>query len=229
MTALTLPSLRIRCLLILSYALLPNLCCDTVSAAETVSLTPIRDNSIVMVDGEWNQNAGANGRIRIKGNQHIVAMAFDLSGLQGRTVRRARLICRQASEDIAGITISTIAVPWDENASNGLTAGTQPFSGWGAPGLRFPAVCGGNSFTLVHHTTKAVENGVYSWDLAPDLIHANILGLAFGLALHEHSADYSRNPSIYAREQSGRARVLSWNLSLSQRHLRPPRPSSASG
>ncbi len=212
MPAMPLPSIRIRCLLILFCGLLPDLFRDTVSATETVSLTPVRDNSIVMVDGEWNQNAGANGRIRIKGNQHIVAMAFDLSVLKGRTVRRARLICSQASEDIAGITISTIAVPWDENASNGLTAGTQPLSGWGAPGLRFPAVCGGNSFTLVHHTTQAVENGVYSWDVAPDLIHANILGLAFGLALHEHSADYSRNPSIYAREQSGRAPRLELEL-----------------
>ena len=52
-------------------------------ASESLKLPVIQDNSIVLVDGEWNENAGQKGRIRIKGNQHIVAMAFDMSPLHG--------------------------------------------------------------------------------------------------------------------------------------------------
>ncbi|MEZ5948969.1 MAG: hypothetical protein R3C12_07105 [Planctomycetaceae bacterium] len=52
--------------------------------AESVRCPVAQDNSIVMVDGEWSVNAGASGRIRIKGNQHIVAMSFDLSAVQGK-------------------------------------------------------------------------------------------------------------------------------------------------
>lgn len=58
-----------------------------VTTDETVSLTPVQDNSIVMVDREWSENAGSNGRIRIKGNQHIVAFDFDFTPLKGRRVK----------------------------------------------------------------------------------------------------------------------------------------------
>ncbi|MFM7041562.1 MAG: hypothetical protein ACKO35_05170, partial [Planctomycetaceae bacterium] len=56
--------------------------------AATVELPTTMDNSIVMVDGEWNDNAGGAGRIRIKGNQHIVAMAFDTAAVAGRRVEK---------------------------------------------------------------------------------------------------------------------------------------------
>jgi hypothetical protein len=188
-----------------SAVLLISLSAGAVAADETLSLTPTQDNSIVMVDGEWSENAGSSGRIRIKGNQHIVAFNFDFAPLRGRRVRRATLICTQASETIHGVTLSTIAVPWNEHNSNALTAGAESIAGWGAAGVKFPAICGGNAGTLVHQSDAPVRDGVYSWDIHPDLIHANVLGLAFGLAVHEHSADYSRNPTIYAREQSGKA------------------------
>lgn len=54
--------------------------------AESVRLPSIQDNSIVMVDGEWNANAGSSARLRIKGNQHIVAMSFDMSAIAGRSI-----------------------------------------------------------------------------------------------------------------------------------------------
>ncbi len=97
--------------------------------AESVRCPVAQDNSIVMVDGEWSENAGASGRIRIKGNQHIVAMSFDLSSVQGKKIKRAELICHAASETISGVTISTIATPWDEMTSTGLTAGLKGIDG----------------------------------------------------------------------------------------------------
>jgi len=60
-----------------------------VQAAEPVRVATTKDNSIVLVDSEWRDNAGRSSRIRIKGNQHLVAMMFDRSALEGRIVQSA--------------------------------------------------------------------------------------------------------------------------------------------
>ena len=180
----------------------------TTALAQTVALPATQDNSIVLLDGEWTLNAGNQGRIRIKGNQHLVAMSFDLTAIRGRRVRRAELVCHAAAETISGVTISTIATPWDEMSSNGLTAGIEGVAGWGYAGARFPAVCGGNAGTLVHAATSPIIEGAYHWEVPPDMVHAMAIGVAHGLAIHEHDADYGRNPTIFSREQSGRAPVL---------------------
>lgn len=179
-----------------------------VSAAEPIRLPATQDNSIVLVDGEWTQNAGQQARLRIKGNQHIVAMAFDMTAIGGKRIKRATLVCTPADQQIRGVTISTIATRWNENRSNGLTAGFDGIENWGYPRARFPAVCGGNGHSLASQTMSRVEEGRYHWDISPDLVHALATGVAHGLAIHEHDADYSRNPTIYAREQSGKAPYL---------------------
>lgn len=180
---------------------------DTI-AGDSIQLPVTKDNSIVMVDREWELNAGQQGWIRIKGNQHMVAMAFDTSAIAGKRVKNATLVCLQGKETISGVTISTIAAPWDEQRSNGLTAGIVGIKGWGYKGARFPAVCGGNGFTMVHNTNSKIRDGKYYWDVPPDMIHAMVIGVAHGLALHEHSADTRRNPTIFAHEQSGKKPYL---------------------
>ena len=193
-----------------------NLCCLllALSAAaalpggEVVTIPANADNSIVMVDGEWHLNAGGSGRMRIKGNQHLVAMSFDVSPLRGKKVIAAELRCFAAAEQISGVSVSTIAAAWDEMKSTALTSGMTEITGWGRAGARFPEVCGGNSFTLVCQSVSDAQNGVYHWQVAPDLIHALCSGVAYGLAIHEHDADYARNPTVFSREQSGRGPVL---------------------
>ncbi|MDA1229445.1 MAG: hypothetical protein O2856_01600 [Planctomycetota bacterium] len=177
-------------------------------AEDPIQLPVTKDNSIVMVDGEWDLNAGGQGRIRIKGNQHIVAIAFDTSPVAGKRVKKATLVCVQGEREISGVSISTIAVPWDEHRSNGLTAGIDGIEGWGYTGARFPAVCGGNGLTLVHQTNSEIRVGKYHWDVPPDMIHAMAIGVAHGLAIHEHDSDTGRNPTIFAREQSGKMPYL---------------------
>ncbi len=181
---------------------------EQASSAETVQLPVTQDNSIVLVDGEWKENAGQQGRIRIKGNQHLVAMSFDTSAITGRRVKKATLVCVQGEKTISGVSISTIACPWDENRSNGLTAGVDGIADWGYTGARFPAVSGGNGFTLVHQSDSNLQDGIYHWDVQPDLVHAMAIGIAHGLAIHEHDADYGRNPTIFSREQSGKKPYL---------------------
>ncbi len=179
-------------------------CATLAIAADTIQLPVTRDNSIVMVDGEWDLNAGQQGRIRIKGNQHMVAMAFDTSAIAGKRVKKATLVCVKGEQEISGVSISTIATPWDENRSNGLTAGIDGVQGWGYERARFPAVCGGNGFSLVHQTTSEIHDGKYHWNVPPDMIHTMAIGVAHGLAVHEHDSDTGRNPTIFSREQSGK-------------------------
>jgi len=40
------------------------------------------------------------------------------------------------------------------------------------------------------------------------MVHALAIGIAHGLAIHEHDADVTRNPTIFAREQSGKKPIL---------------------
>ena len=182
--------------------------CSACLGADSVRLPVIQDNSIVMVDKEWSVNAGSSGRIRIKGNQHIVVLSFDLSAIQGKTITRAELVCHQAAETIFAVTLSTIAAPWEEMTSTGLTAGIKGVNGWGYPGARFPAVAGGNGFTLVHQSAFELRDGKYHCDVPVDLVHAMTSGIAFGLAIHEHETDYGRNPTIFSREQSAKQPYL---------------------
>ncbi len=179
-----------------------------IALAETVRLPVTQDNSIVMVDGEWSANAGSSGRIRIKGNQHIVAMSFDVSAIRGRAIKSAELVAYPATESIAGVTLSTIACPWNENASSGLSAGIEGTKGWGYSGGRFPALSGGNAFTLVHQANSEMRDGLYHWSVPVDMVAAMATSVAYGLAIHEHDADYGRNPSIFSREQSGKQPFL---------------------
>ncbi len=197
--------MRFLLVLVVSILLVPRGQC---SGADPIHLPVTKDNSIVMVDGEWEQNAGQQGRIRVKGNQHMVAFEFDTSAIAGKKVKKATLVCTRGDQDIAGITVSTIATPWDENRSNGVSSGVDGILNWGYPDARFPAVCGGNSFTLVHQSTSELKNGAYHWDIPPDMIHAMSIGVAYGLAIHEHDADYGRNPTIFSKEQSGKRPYL---------------------
>lgn len=179
-----------------------------IAFAEPLRIPVTQDNSIVLVDGEWSENAGRSARIRIKGNQHLVAMSFDLSPIRGRQVVRAELVCQPGAEAISGVTISTIAVPWNEMTSTGLTAGREGVDGWGYAGARFPAVTGGNAFTLAHQTVTELRDGAYHWEVPADMVHAMAAGVAYGLSIHEHDADYRRNPTIFSREQSGKQPYL---------------------
>lgn len=178
------------------------------AAIDSIQLPVTKDNSIVMVDGEWEQNAGQQGRIRVKGNQHMVAIAFDTSAIQGKQIKKATLLCVRGDQEISGITVSTIASQWDENHSNGISAGVDGIRNWGYADARFPAVCGGNSFTLVYQSPSELKDGKYHWDIPPDMIHAMSTGVAYGLAIHEHDADYGRNPTIFSKEQSGKHPLL---------------------
>ncbi len=171
----------------------------------TVLMLPVTaDNSIVLYRGETHLNAGAAPRLRIKGNQHLLAVAFDTRLLAGRTVTRAELVYHRAAHAIDGVTLATIACPWDELKSCALTSGAGPEPGWGRPAALFPAMTGSNGWTLTCQAESRAAEGVYRWAVAPDLVHACAVGAAHGLSVHEWTVDYSRNPTVHSREARGR-------------------------
>jgi hypothetical protein len=173
-------------------------------AGQVVRIEATKDNSIVLVDGEEHANAGRQNAIRIKGNQHLVAMDFDFEKLRGKRLSSATLVCHQVDQTISGVTISTIQADWDEYQSCAFTSGKQEFTGWAWNGAWFPAVTGGNSHSLVCQTKSTIKDNAYHWQIDPDLIHANIIGAAYGLTIHEFDCDYTRNPRICSHEQKGR-------------------------
>lgn len=201
-------------------ALLSLLPAGVVHAQQRIAV--VRDNSIVLYPGEEHLNAGRLSRIRIKGNQHLVAMAFDRDALRGRMVRSAVLVCRKVDHHIGQVTLSTIQADWDESRSNAQTSGSQGRRGWGRPGAWFPEVTGGNAFSLVCHAKSTIKDGCYHWPVDPDLIHACAVGAAYGITIHEASSDYSRNPRIWAREARKNAPYLLVTLGGEPRAPQPP-------
>ncbi|MDA3959899.1 MAG: hypothetical protein PF961_03845 [Planctomycetota bacterium] len=157
------------------------------------------DNSIVDYKGERHLNAGAKQRIRIKGNQHLVAMDFDPAPLRGAHIKRAWLYARQADHAVAGVTVASIACPWDELTSSYFTAG-RGIDGWGVAGLRFPVMGGGHWYAWRCQARSEIVDGWYRWEIDPDLVYARALALSHGISIHEWDADYSRNPTIHSRE-----------------------------
>jgi hypothetical protein len=175
-------------------------------AQERINVT--KDNSIVLFKSETHLNAGNQRLIRIKGNQHLVALDFDTTPLKGKLVTSAVLVCGRAAQQIDEVTISTIQSGWNEFKSNALSSGLRPFIGWAWPGALFPVITDGNSFSLCCQSKSVIRDDNYHWTVAPDLIHANIIGAAYGLCIHEVGIDNSRNPTIYSREERGREPCL---------------------
>jgi hypothetical protein len=202
-------------------------------AQEPTRVEVTKDNSIVLLSGETKLNAGSSGQIRVKGNQHLVAMMFDVAALHHLTpgdspganysvVKSATLVACKGDAMIDGLTISTLQADWDEMKSNGLTAGLPGVEGWGYAGARFPAVTGGNAFSLFCQAPSTVKDGAYHWPVHPDLVNALAVGAAYGLTLHEWAADYSRNPTIFSREQSAKKPYLLVTFGAADSDPEPP-------
>jgi hypothetical protein len=186
-----------------------------VPPGQVVRLPCIADTSIDLLAGEEREQLGTQAHIRIKGNQHIAAFAFDCAAVQGRPVIAAALHCHRGDAAIRAVTIATIQCPWDEKTACGASAGIAGCDGWGWQGDWFPNVTQGNGHSLIcfsANTADAADPDWYVWTVAPDLVYALATGCAFGLSVQEVDADYSRNPTVSAREQSGQQPFLEVTL-----------------
>ncbi len=190
-------------------------------AAQPVRLAVTADNSIIDVGGERDFNMGAVGAIRLKSYQHHLVLKFDTAPLAGRTVLSARLRYAQNQHALRRVTVSTIQGDWAEGDSGGFgesDAGSTynhavhgARTAWAWPGSTFPDVVYGNANSLTSESDATVTDGFYDWAVDPDLVHANAVGAAYGLAVFESEHDVSRNPTVQSRE-SGNAPYLEVEL-----------------
>ena len=87
---------------------------------ETLRLECTADTSICIHPSEQNHNHGGRSRLRVKGNEHILLMAFDTSPLAGRAVRSAQLFFRPAGAvQLKTLGLSMVMEDWREGTSSG--------------------------------------------------------------------------------------------------------------
>ncbi len=203
---------------------------------ETVRLDVTADNSIIDVRSERDFNMGATSGIRVKSYQHHLILKVDTAPLAGRTVTSARLRYAQRDHALRRVTISTIQADWEEGTGttfaetfggstyNEAVHGATPAESrpWAWPGSAFPDVVYGNSVSLLGESDCPVVDGFYDWEVSPDLVHANAVGAAFGLAVFESENDVSRNPTVYSREQGNQQPYL--EVALGPAVAAPPAP-----
>src|SRR5437016_587615 len=87
-------------------------------AAEPVKLPVTRDAWISAFPGEQEGNNGGAPRLKFKGIQEFSLLDFDTASLHGKQISRAQLWLHLESKDapLGRMTVSTVAVPWDEGA-----------------------------------------------------------------------------------------------------------------
>ncbi len=186
------------------------------AAAQTVKLPVTADNSIIDVRKERTMNRGAVSLIRLKAYQHHLVLKFDSSAMAGKKATKAILRYRKGAETLDHVTLSTIQGDWAEGTSKSFKAqsGSSCYMAakyhsdptqvtpWSFPGSRFVDVVYGNGHSLMGYSKCPVSAGFYEWEVSPDLVNANAVGAAYGLAVFESSSIATRNPTVYAREGS---------------------------
>ena len=80
---------------------------------------------------EWELSGGARSQTRIKGNQDLTALKFDLSTYLGKTVVAAELhLARSDTNPVFSLAASTFNTDWSEGAGNAERTVGAPCYRW---------------------------------------------------------------------------------------------------
>lgn len=209
----------------------------TASAADSVNLPCTADTSICSHPSEQEHNHGGKKQLRVKGNEHILLMKFDLAPLQGRAVRAAKLMFHPAGEvRLRVMGISTVMADWAEGTSSGpAKKGEATFlmaahgeRAWKRPGSTFLSVVFGglsaeryelhpSPYETVekqlpsqawYKTIREEPNGWMSVAVAPEAVAALVQGTSYGLAFSDEKGQTRWNNDLSSREQAGQAPYL---------------------
>ena len=160
---------------------------------------------------EWLINKGANSAIRIKGNQDVTGLKFNLSAYRGQRVVAAELHLARANTDlVTSLAAATINTDWAENSACWRYRSTS--NEWTYTNSDFTTATFGNYGSLTCFgfsnaaTFRVYTTNSYTWialALDPAVVNALILD-QYGLAVTDprlHSA-FAGNPTVYTREQN---------------------------
>lgn len=195
--------------------------------AGPVALRAIADTSIACYPTERWENAGASPRLKLKGNENMILLNFDLTRFAGSRVARAtlHLLPTARRNTLRGIGLSTVGAAWTEGLGEGdagagdgaasfWAPGTAHGRKWAGEGSNVLDVVFGRGGTLwTRTTTRAEAAGWIAVDVDPRLVEACAAGLSCGLAVNDDNGQTARvsreadpssnlgNNYVYSREQ----------------------------
>ena len=195
---------------------------------------------------ERDTSMGRTRELKLKINQEMALMAFDVDQLKGRRVVAAELylyptaitgtvVAPKRGTDLRWIALSTVSSPWAEGAAertyqqdtegrgatfNEASYQTQP---WAWPGSALPTVINGHGYSAAAAGDLApAENGYWKVAVNPELIHVLIAGGGSGLCVMDGSTAPSVNPFVASREDAEHAPYLL--VQVKGRDNAPPDP-----
>ena len=165
-------------------------------------LIATRDTWLSAHFGEWDQNFGGAGTLRLKGVQEVALLDFDTTPVQGQRIVSAALWMHNVPETTEeekqrlGLTdrpdclrevgVSTVGSPWEATQATYNRAAQD--RDWAFPGSKLWDVIMGNGHTRHTHGEREYQGeGWWKLDLDPAVVTALSLGLSHGLAVQSEN------------------------------------------
>ncbi len=86
---------------------------------DVVTVLDSQDAGMSAVSSEQEENFGGAPSRRVKGNQDLMWVKFDLSAYRGKTVQSAEMhLCKASTDNILSLVVSTFNTDWVEGTQN---------------------------------------------------------------------------------------------------------------
>jgi hypothetical protein len=152
-----------------------------------VTVPVTRDTWVSSVGEEQEGNNGASTRLKFKGIQEFSLVDGDFFPLRGRRIERAVLRLHRASAERLGrVTVSTIAIPWQEGTGTDYARvpGAACFRLPGAvPDITAVILGNGGSMWRFADASEPDTDGWQSIPIDPAVIQARLDGRSHGFAV----------------------------------------------
>ncbi len=207
-------------------------------ANRTVSFNVSRDNWFSNVGAEADGNNGGAPRLKIKSNQEMSLIDFDVSSLKGKIVSKATLYVLPVGEPKPKrVTVGTFGSPWFEGTASGYAplvgASTHnhkqhPDVLWAGPGSDLCSVIlgqGGTTWRMDEGKPAPGKPGWLAIKVEPIIVGARVAGVSEGFFLFDDTgSEWKRegekwtpmpfpNRFLYSRdERPDRAPVLTCEI-----------------
>jgi len=193
--------------------------CANAGDPSQVKLVVTRDVWVSAYPDEIDTSMGKTPRLKLKVNDEVALLDFDVSGLKGKRILAAELWMHNTPESVAAekerlgvpaerpdclrkIGISTVATPWEEGAQaqdyqtdpegHGATYNQASYGRreWAYPGSKLYSVIMGNGNSIHCHGEREYRGDGW-WRIAvePRLVSALVAGLSHGLVVEEETSN----------------------------------------
>ncbi len=182
---------------ILSRLIVIGFVASSYARGETVRLPVTRDTWFSNVGSEADGNTGASPRLKLKSNQEMSLVDFDVTPLRGRVIKSAILHVKSSGPPaLQRVTVSSFGAEWFEGTSNSYSpekgASTHnhkrhPDVPWTVPGSDLCAVMlgqGGTTWRMAEATPPDAQ-GWQTIAVDPAIVAARVAGISYGFLLFD--------------------------------------------